>query len=156
MVIPPEGCKKWYNRGSAEGFTTFLQPQGWNHLHISWLLMKEYFSLSRSLYPATPYWIFFSFFIFHCTLKTPETNSTTFILAATLQTKNQKIAGDWGNRNRVIIFLFKNMFTSSDLHCEEVVQCSVKDFSKRYRAYTELSCRIFSFKGTIIQRWVCL
>jgi hypothetical protein len=46
--------------------------------------------------------IFFSFFIFHCTLKTtPETNSTTFILAAKLQTKN-KLIDDLGKRNRVI------------------------------------------------------
>jgi hypothetical protein len=45
---------------------------------------------------------FFSFFIFRYTLKmTPETNSTTFVLATMLQTENQPIV-DWGNSNRVI------------------------------------------------------
>jgi hypothetical protein len=39
---------------------------------------------------------FFSFFIFRCTLKmTPETNSTTFIMATPLLTEIQPI-DDWG------------------------------------------------------------
>jgi hypothetical protein len=32
---------------------------------------------------------------------TPEMNSTTFLLATTLQTENQLIV-DWGNKDRVI------------------------------------------------------
>jgi hypothetical protein len=55
---------------------------------------------------------------------TPETNSTNFVLATTLQTENHPIV-DWRNRNRVNSSL-ENVIclTSSELHCREVVQCS--------------------------------
>jgi hypothetical protein len=109
---------------------------------------------SCSLYPATPYWFFFSF-----TLKmTPETNSTTFVLATMLQTENQPIV-DWGNRNRVNLFI---CVTSSELHCREVVQCRSKDFSTLRRSTehipSNLVARFLSkeFLYLFIQRWVCL
>jgi hypothetical protein len=56
---------------------------------------------------------------------TPETNSTTFVLATTLQTENHPIV-DWSYSSLEKLLI---CVTSSELHSREVVQCSAKDFS---------------------------